>query len=190
MVYTVVDIETTGLSRYAHRITEIGAVQLRGGVVRNEFHTLVNPGVPIPSFITRLTGITNAMVKDAPPVDEAVPKFVRFLGDDVFVAHNAAFDYGFLQHNAQRNKLLIKNDVLCTRRLATRLLPELPSKRLGALCTHFDITNEQAHRAMADAHATAHVLTRFSQLLKERGIEDPREIVRFATRPRSTILRS
>jgi DNA polymerase-3 subunit alpha (Gram-positive type) len=180
MAYVVVDIETTGLSKSYHKITEIGAVRVVDGEIMREFHTLVNPQQHIPSFITRLTGINDAMVKDAPPVEEVLPGFVRFLGDDVFVAHNATFDFGFLSHNCQQHhNLILANDRLCTRKLANRLLPDLPSKRLDVLCRHFEITNAQHHRAMADAHATALVLNNFLEILKTRGITQRDDILRF-----------
>jgi DNA polymerase III subunit alpha, Gram-positive type len=179
MSFAVVDIETTGLSKNYHRITEIAAVQLRNGVIKREFHTLVNPRTKIPSFITRLTGITDAMVKDAPPIEEALPQFVNFLGDDVFVAHNASFDFGFLSHNAMQKNIILANDRLCTRKLANRLVPDLPSKRLDMLCQHFNIVNTQHHRAMADAQATACIFNNFLDMLKSRGIEDRDALLRF-----------
>ena len=179
MAYTVVDIETTGLSKNYHKITEIAAVKMRNGTVKDEFSQLVNPGVRIPSFITRLTGIDNAMVKDAPPVEEVIPGFHKFLGDDVFVAHNATFDFGFLHKNALDRQIILSNERLCTRKLANRLLPDLPSKRLAMLCEHFRIENERAHRAMGDARATALVLNNFLEILKERGITERDEVLRF-----------
>jgi len=178
-MYTVVDIETTGLSKNYHKITEIAAVQLRKGVVTNEFQTLVNPETHIPSFITKLTGIDDTMVRDAPPIHEVIPRFHRFLGDDVFVAHNATFDYGFLSKNAAERDIVLTNERLCTRKLANRLVPELPSKRLGALCQHFNVINEAQHRALGDARATAVVLNNFLDLLKTRGIIEREELLRF-----------
>ena len=179
MAFVVVDIETTGLSKNYHKITEIAALQVKNGVVQKEFHTLVNPQVKIPSFITKLTGIDNAMVKDAPAVDEVMPGFMKFLGNDVFVAHNATFDFGFLSQAALRQKMLMNNDRLCTRKLANRLLPELPSKRLGALCEHMNIPNMQQHRAMGDAQATVHVFNNFLEQLQQRGISDREALLRF-----------
>lgn len=179
MSYVVVDIETTGLSKHYHKITEIAALRMRDGMVTNEFHTLVNPETRIPSFITKLTGIDDAMVKDAPTAREAVPEFARFLGDDVFVAHNATFDFGFLSSSAAERNIILSNDRLCTRRLANRLLPDLPSKRLGMICQHFNIENERAHRALGDARATALVLNNFLGMLRERGITEREELLRF-----------
>jgi DNA polymerase III epsilon subunit family exonuclease len=179
MSFVVVDIETTGLSKNYHKITEIAALRVKNGEVRQEFHTLVNPQVRIPSFITRLTGIDNAMVKDAPSIEESMPAFVKFLGDDIFVAHNATFDYGFLSSAAARQAILMDSDRLCTRKLANRLLPELPSKRLGVICEHMGITNMSAHRAMGDAQATVCVLNNFLDQLKCRGITEREALLRF-----------
>ncbi len=96
VTFCVVDLETTGGSASGDAITEIGAVKVRGGEVIGEFQTLVNPGAPIPASIVVLTGITQAMVISAPPVEEVLPSFLEFLGDAVFVAHNSHFDLGFL----------------------------------------------------------------------------------------------
>lgn len=211
--FVVVDIETTGLSKDWHRITEIAAVHMRAStqslqasqiasantagasnkgstpdaqpVILNQFQTLVNPECHIPSFITGLTGIDDEMVKDAPTVQEALPSFLEFLGPHVFVAHNATFDFNFISHNAAKHhSLTLENDLLCTRRLASRLLPEGSSRRLGAVTAHFNITNAQAHRAMGDAMATAHVLNRFLQQLHQNGIKDLDEVLRFQLRSR------
>jgi len=185
MSYVVVDIETTGPSRYYHKITEIAALRVKNGKVTREFETLINPQVRIPNFITRLTGIDNELVKDSPTVDEIMPAFVKFLRKDIFVAHNASFDFGFLSHNAEHyHKTKIPNDRLCTRKLANRLLPDLPSKKLGHICDHFDITNNQAHRAMGDTLATVEVLNRFLDILKGRKIEKTEQIIKFERSPR------
>ena len=96
MNFTIVDIETTGLSAYYHKVTEIAALKYRNGKIVKEFSTLVNPEVSISRFITRLTGIDDGMVKDKPKIKEVIPKFYSFLGDSIFVAHAATFDYNFL----------------------------------------------------------------------------------------------
>jgi DNA polymerase-3 subunit alpha (Gram-positive type) len=100
--FVVFDIETTGLSARENAITEIGAVPLRGGQVVGEFSTFVNPGVHIPKYITELTGITDEMVREAPPPDEALRAFYDFCREDVLVAHNANFDCGFVRAAAER----------------------------------------------------------------------------------------
>ena len=185
MQYTVVDIETTGLSEYKHKITEIAAVRIEGGKMVDSFQTLINPGVRIPSFITRLTGITDEMVRDAPPIHEVMPAFVKFLGNTIFVAHNASFDYRFLNYYAQQCcRTALGNKRLCTRKLANRLLPELGNKRLSNLCEHFNITNIQAHRALADVHATVAVLNRFLTQLQTCNIQTVEDMLRFEQMPK------
>jgi len=179
MTFTVIDIETTGLSAYYHKITEISAIRFNGKI-KKEFNTLVNPEVEIPRFITKLTGIDNSMVKDAPTIDEVIPKFHKFLGSNVFVAHNATFDYNFL--NFAINKHLetnLSNDKLCTCKLARRLLPDLPSKKLSSVYDHFEIINESAHRARGDALSTVKILENFLSILDEKGIKKTSDIVKF-----------
>ena len=179
-MFTVIDIETTGLSKSYHQITEIAAARVRNGKVVKSYQTLVNPEVKIPSFITKLTGIDNEMVKEAPVIREVLPTFKNFLGDNVFVAHNATFDFGFLEHNLRihhRHELL--NDRLCTRKLANRLFPELPRKRLQDLCEHLNVKNLQAHRAMADVLATTEVFNNMLNILDERGVSEVDQLLKF-----------
>ncbi|MFC1723873.1 PolC-type DNA polymerase III [Nanoarchaeota archaeon] len=182
--YVVVDIETTGLSKYYHKITEIAACRVCDGEVVDEFQSLVNPETRIPRFITRLTGIDDDMVKDAPKIGEVMPRFLEFLSDGVLVAHNATFDYGFLNENAYSTVgKQLENEKLCTRKLANRILNDLPSKKLGCLCEHYDVVNEQAHRAMGDVRATIEVFNRFLGVLEEAGVKEHSEIRDFEKSP-------
>jgi DNA polymerase-3 subunit alpha (Gram-positive type) len=184
--YTVIDIETTGLSKNFHKITELAAVKVEKDKIVDEFQTLVNPQTRIPRFITQLTGIDNEMVKNAPTINRVLPHFLEFLGKKTIIAHNASFDYGFIQQNALRYlKHELTNDRLCTRKLANRLIPELPSKKLSALCEYLNIRNLQEHRAMADAKATNSVFQHFLWLIKERGIKTNQELFRFEKNPRN-----
>ena len=178
--YVIVDIETTWLSKETSRITEIAAVVFDGSKITKKFQTLVNPQKKIPSFITHLTGIDDTMVKNAPTIGEALPGFFDFLADHILVAHNATFDHGFLNYNGLLHlQTPIENKVLCTRKLANRLVSQLPSKRLEILCQHFNVTNERAHRAMWDVLATVEVFQKLLQLLESKGIEDISEILQF-----------
>ncbi len=188
MTFVVVDIETTGLSKSYHKITEIAGIKTKNGHVIGEFQTLVDPEVRISQFITNLTGIDNAMVRGEPTIDEVIGDFAKFLGDSVFVAHNATFDYGFLLYNAGFVGIEINNRRLCTRKLATRLLPMLASKRLEALCQHFRIINGDEHRAMGDAQATLCVFNNFVQMLKRMGIQEKGDIIRFERSSRREII--
>lgn len=188
MGLVVVDIETTGLSNKRHRITEIAAALIDDDGIIDEFHTLVNPGVPIPGFITGLTGITDEMVRYEPPIQKVLPYFLDFLADNVIIAHNATFDCNFLSLNAERHcGCNLPNSRICTRMLANRLLPGLPSKKLSVLCEHFDIHNEQAHRARADVLATIDLFERFREMLAAHGICDTEGIIEFQNRPVSRI---
>lgn len=176
----VLDIETTGLSKFVHKITEIAAIRVENSKVTNKFATLINPQTHIPSFITSLTGISDSMVKDAPVIDEVMPEFIKFVRDAPFVAHCATFDHGFLKHNAQRYlSHELKNEKICTMKLSRRLLPELPRYRLSYMCEHFNIKNNAAHRAMGDAEATHELFGELLRLMKKRGIEKQEHILNF-----------
>lgn len=178
--YVVLDIETTGLSRHAHRITEIAALRIENFQVVKKFETLVNPQTPIPSFITSLTGISDSMVKDAPTIDEVMPKFMKFTLDAPFVAHCATFDHGFLKHNAQIClDQELTNPKICTMKLSRRLIPELRSYKLSRLCEYFDITNEAAHRAMGDVKATHQIFNELLDIMRKQGIEKREQVLTF-----------
>jgi DNA polymerase-3 subunit epsilon len=181
--FVVVDLETTGGSPIDSQITEIGAVKVRGGDVIGEFSTLVDPGGPIPPFITVLTGITNAMVIGAPKIDEALPTFLEFAGpDSVLVAHNAAFDARFLSHESAR---LGYRDwsppVVCTVRLARRLVrDEVPNLRLATLASALR-GRTPCHRALADARATTDVLHALLELAGRWGVTHLDDLLWFQT---------
>ena len=167
--FTVVDVETTGMSPFDDRITEIAMMKVRGGQVVEEFSTLVNPLMSIPAFITDLTGIHNVMVHDAPTAREVVPYVEEFLRDSVFTAHNAAFDWGFVTATALRERTVeLTNERLCTVKLSRRILPWLPSKSLGPVSQFMNIQIPQRHRASGDAFATSLILIRFLEYLQRR----------------------
>jgi DNA polymerase III subunit epsilon len=167
--FVVLDLETTGGSPANDRVTEVGAVKIRGGEVLGTFHTLVDPEVPIPPFISALTGLTDRMVADAEPIEVVLPCLLEFLGRAVLVAHNSSFDSRFLQANLERHGYRrMTNRVVCTARLARKLLPreELPSVRLGILANYLGAATVPCHRAMTDARATVEV---FHSLLERAG---------------------
>jgi DNA polymerase III subunit epsilon len=167
--FVVLDLETTGGSPANDRVTEVGAVKIRGGEVLGTFHTLVDPEVPIPPFISALTGLTDRMVAEAEPIQVVLPCLLEFLGSAVLVAHNASFDHRFLQANLERHGYRrMANRVVCTARLARKLLPrdELPSVRLGILASYLGAATVPCHRAMTDARATVEV---FHALLERAG---------------------
>jgi DNA polymerase III subunit epsilon len=167
--FVVLDLETTGGSPANDRITEVGAVKVRGGEVLGSFHTLVNPEVAIPPLISALTGITDGMVADAEPIEVVLPCLLEFLGGAVLVAHNASFDRRFVQANLERHGYQrLANRVVCTARLARKLLPrdEVPNVRLATLAAYLGATVAPCHRALTDARATVDV---FHGLLERAG---------------------
>src|SRR5215218_1166681 len=167
--FVVLDLETTGGSPANDRITEVGAVKIRGGEVLGTFHTMVNPEVAIPPLISALTGITNGMVADGEPIEVVLPCLLEFLGGAVLVAHNASFDRRFIQANLERHGYQrLANRVVCTARLARKLLPrdELPNVRLATLAAYLGATVAPCHRALTDARATVDV---FHSLLEQAG---------------------
>ncbi|MDG4753349.1 DEDD exonuclease domain-containing protein [Micromonospora sp. WMMD718] len=159
--FVVVDLETTGGAPDGGGITEIGAVKVRGGEELGVLATLVNPGVPIPPFITVLTGITQAMLLPAPPIEQVLPSFLEFVSDAVLVAHNAPYDVGFLKAACAKHGYRWPNPrVLDTAALARRVLTrdEVPNRKLGTLAAYFRTATQPTHRALDDAKATVDVL--------------------------------
>jgi DNA polymerase III epsilon subunit family exonuclease len=163
----VVDVETTGWLDDQASITEIGAVRLSAGRPAAEFSTLVNPGVPIPAHITALTGITDAMVHDAPVISEALPRFLEFADGSVIAAHNAPFDIGFLAAACHACGMRWRPAVIDTAALSRLVLgpDEVPDHKLSTLASLFAARTGPCHRALADARATVDVLTGLLGLL-------------------------
>ncbi len=156
--YVVVDVETTGGRGNGHRVTEIGAVKVRDGRVIDRFSTLLNPQRRIPANITRLTGITPAMVADAPYFVDIADDFAAFLSGAIFVAHNVEFDYGFVASEFKRIGRSFRLPKLCTCSSMRKLFPGQRSYSLAALCRSFDVPLKQHHRALCDAEAAAELL--------------------------------
>ncbi len=167
--YVVVDIETTGSNKPGQKITEIGAVKVRGLEIVDEWTTLLDPRRLIPKNIVKLTGISNELVKGAPLFEEVRQEFLDFLGEAIFVAHNVRFDYGFIQREFQSlNESFICPNA-CTVRLARKHLPGFKSYSLKNLCRDLDIDLETHHRALHDARAAAQILIKVNR--KRLGID-------------------
>ncbi|OZG28418.1 hypothetical protein BH683_015215 [Williamsia sp. 1138] len=182
ITFVVVDLETTGGSSVHDRITEIGAVKVRGGEVIGEFATLVDPQRGIPPHIVRLTGITEAMVYQAPTIDEVLPAFLEFARDAVIVAHNAGFDTGFLRAAAtSMGHPWPSRRVLCTVKLARRVLTrdEAPTVKLSALAYLFRVQTRPTHRALDDARATVEVMHRLFERVGNLGVESFRDLLEY-----------
>ncbi|BDZ43330.1 hypothetical protein GCM10025865_26290 [Paraoerskovia sediminicola] len=173
VTFVVVDLETTGTSAAECGITEFGAVKVRGGEVIGEFQSLVDPGVVVPAFIARLTGISTAMVATAPGIEKVLPSFLEFLGTGVLVAHNAPFDVGFLKAACSRlgyewPRPQVLDTVALSRKVVLR--DEAPNHRLSTLAALFGAQVTPDHRALSDARATVDVLHALLSRLAPLGI--------------------
>ncbi len=157
-MYAVVDIETTGGQPKDSKITEIGIVITDGIKVIDTYQTLVNPERSIPYFITRLTGIDDKMVENAPKFYEVAKEVVEKTEGMIFVAHNASFDYNHIRKEFRELGYEYKRDTVCTVQLARRVIPHQPSYSLGKLCRALGIDNSQHHRALNDAVAASEIL--------------------------------
>jgi DNA polymerase III epsilon subunit family exonuclease len=172
--FVVVDVETTDARTPPGRITEIGAYRVCGGRILAEFRSLVNPEMPIPAFIVGLTGITDAMVSDAPRFADIAPAWLEFAGTSVIVAHNASFDVRFLNHELSLvyPGRRMGNADLCTVALTRQLMPDLANHRLHTVAAHFAVPIVRRHRAPDDARATAEIFIRLLAQLDRQGIRD------------------
>ncbi len=181
-VFVVLDLETTGLDPAGDRITEVGAVKVRGGEVLGELRTFVHPGRPIPARITAVTGITDAMVADAPGAEAVLDHVLGFLAGAVFVAHNAAFDLAFLRAAATAHHRPRPDPVVVdTARLSRRLLAdEVRDHRLATVARHLKARTAPAHRALADARATVDVLHGLLERAGSLGATTVEDLVELA----------
>jgi DNA polymerase-3 subunit epsilon len=169
--FVVVDLETTGLGAHADGIIELGAARVRNGRLLEQFEQLVNPGTPLSPFITRLTGIDDTMLAAQPGIAAVWPRFLAFVGDAVLVAHNAAFDMGFLNAVARHHDgTALPNPSLCTLKLARRLVPEVRRRGLDGLAAHFAIPQQDRHRALGDVRITVEVFFHLLERMAARGI--------------------
>lgn len=169
--YVVVDLETASGRPGPGAIIEIGAWRMEGPRMVESFAALVRPRVSIPRFVQRLTSISDQMVASAPPIEEVLPAFRQFLGDAVMVAHNAQFDFAFLDFEFRRLfGIGLKNPVLCTLRLSRRFVPSLRRRRLDALAEHFGLSTEGRHRGLGDARMAAELLSIFLDIAVKSGI--------------------
>lgn len=171
--WVVVDLETTGMSPVkGDRIVEIGAVVVENGVITDEYSTLVDPERLIPYFVQRVHGISDAMVIGKPVFAQVLPSFLEFCQDSVLVSHNATFDRGFLDHQAQEvMQAPLPHAHVDTLRISRMLLPKLGKHNLDALTAHFQvrIPPQQRHRALGDARATAEIWIKMLTMAMAEG---------------------
>ena len=170
--YVVFDIETTGFSPVTNRIIEIGAVKVENGEITERFSTFVNPQVPIPFHIEKLTSINDSMVMDADPIEVVLPQFLEFVGDAILVAHNANFDVSFIKENAKRQGIPVDFTYVDTVGIARALLTGQSKYTLDAVAKTLGISLENHHRAVDDAECTAEIFVKFIEMLKKDNILD------------------
>jgi DNA polymerase III epsilon subunit family exonuclease len=182
--FAVVDVETTGMRAIGNdRITEIAVVVVHGGRHEVVLDSLVNPGRPIPPAICAITNITNDMVREAPTFAEVADQVLAVLAGRVFVAHNARFDWNFINAEIRRARdLALDGPQLCTVRLARRLVREVRSCGLDNLTQHFGFANAARHRAAGDALVTAELLERLLRLAREEGARTLQDLTLIASR--------
>jgi DNA polymerase III epsilon subunit family exonuclease len=181
--FAVVDVETTGMrARNGDRVTEIAVVHAQGGKVELAFESLVNPGRPIPRFIAALTGICDDTVAGAPRFEDIADQVVAALAGRVFVAHNARFDWAFVQAEIERSQSFeIRMPKLCTVRMTRRLVPELERRSLDSVMFYFGLETDRRHRAGGDAIVTARALQKLIERARSAGVatwEDLDQVVR------------
>ena len=184
--FAVVDMETTGMrAQVGGRILEVAVAILEGGTIHLAFEALLDPGTPIPPWVTRLTGITDGLIAGRPRFDDVAAGLGRALDAGVFVAHNARFDWRFLA--AECAAVGVPSPAgkpLCTVRLTRRLVPELRRRGLDQVAAFFSVDNPARHRAFGDALATAHVLRALLGRARERGVETLEQLIELHDRPR------
>lgn len=154
----IFDFETTGLDSNSDRIIEIGGLRVENEKRISEFQCLVKPDVPLPEEASKITGITEDMLKDQPSIRDTLPDFLKFINGAILVAHNADFDMAFLRNESARLGYQIDWPCFCTLKMARHFLPDLDSKSLDTLAEHYDLTFEARHRSIGDCKVTHSVL--------------------------------
>lgn len=167
--YIIFDIETTGLDSSYDEVIEIGAIKVKNNKIVSKFNSLVKPKNEIDEYITELTGITNEMVKDAPTIEEILPDFMNYIGNDILIGHNVNFDINFIYDNLYRNKFdVLTNDFIDTMRISRKLLPELPHHRLIDLAKYFKIDSTNNHRSLKDCEITMNVYENLKEIALQK----------------------
>jgi len=169
--FVAFDIETTGLDAEKDRIIEIGAVMIKDGKIIDEFSSFINPGIEIPHFIVQLTGITDEMVKDSPPIENVLADFLDFVGDKPLIAHNANFDVGFIRYNARKMGRVLNNPVIDTLQLSRNMFSDLKRHKLNIVAKHLNIDMGSHHRAVDDSRTAAQIFIKCMEMLKDKNIK-------------------
>jgi DNA polymerase-3 subunit alpha (Gram-positive type) len=157
--FIILDVETTGLQHQTNYVVELAAVKMEDGRIVDELETLIKPPIEISDEVSRINGITNDMLTNSPTFNEIADKFISFMGDGVFVAHNAKFDWRFINAELKRNnRAELSNRCMCTIATTKVAFPGLPTYKLEYLTEYFKTTSQNTHRALDDVKATAEVL--------------------------------
>lgn len=168
--YVALDIETTGLNPAQEQILELAAVRMKDGEEVGRFSQLIRPTKEISPFITQLTGIDNAMVMDAPRIEAVLPAFLAFLGNDLLLGHNTAFDLRFIRyHSMVVLHRRVANPYMDTLRISRLLFPQLPNHKLSTLIQYFGIGDTVEHRALSDAIQTMKCYEYMKQYAQQQG---------------------
>lgn len=183
--FSIIDVETTGLSARYNNIIEIGIVKISDLKIRDSYHSMINPGKPIPYYISQFTGITDADIYDAPFFEDAAEEILTFISEDIIGGHNFSFDKSFLKKEfLYAGKGLLYNRDVCTLKLARRMYPDLRSRSLSNMCRYFKLHNEGSHRALSDAKVTAQLLIRMMEELREKhNIQTVEELLSYHKKP-------
>jgi DNA polymerase-3 subunit epsilon len=181
--FSVLDVETTGLSARNNRVIEIGIVKVKNLKITDKYTTLINPGCDIPYFITQFTGISNSDVAYSPSFYDTAEEIEEFIGNSIVSGHNLSFDEGFLRYEFIRNGFEpLSNLNVCTLKLSRKVFPTLKSKSLASVSEHLKIVNKDSHRASSDAEATAKILIKLiKKLSKEKGVNTLQQLLEFET---------
>lgn len=161
-IFVAIDVETTGLSPVANELIEVSAIKYNGSKKLDTFTTLIKPKTKIPYYITNITGITNEMVQNSPVVEEIMPSLIEFIGSNPIVAHNANFDYKFIQNYS--NNAFSKNTLIDTVQIGRKLYPNLPNHKLGTIAKHIGITEDGFHRAEFDCECCARIYMEYIKI--------------------------
>jgi len=172
--YVIFDLETTGLNPITNEITEIGAFKIINGELQDIFSQLIKPQAGISDEITRLTGIDDDMVKEAPPIEIILPKFLDYIGHSILIAHNADFDIGFVKAKIKQVApgQELTNSILCTVKLARYLLPNLANHKLHTVGRHFGFSTQNRHRSIGDVELTFQIWEKLLPMLEAKGIKN------------------
>lgn len=178
--YTVFDIETTGGNVQKNCLTEICAIRYHRGKIEDKYYSLVNPQIPVPPIVRKMTGLNDKMLKHAPLIDQVMPEVISFIGDSILVSHNTIGDMKFIKHfSFSICRKQIKNFYLCTHLLVSKLLPNIADKTLKGVAAYFGVSADGSHRAEGDAHMTVAVFTHLLQELQSNGVKTIIDAIRM-----------